>query len=309
MGFWLRLFGIEKNNENLKKEIKKEIELERKSALLKVIADSDANDEEIEQTLSSYMSSISTMAMDQVRIWDNINKIIDKVSELDSSKQDLDKALARIDIIEGIANRCDKVISEHFFGEIETLKNTVNKHWDKIKSNHDTLEHARLSIADALSATNTLGLTLRNEIKDIDNTEKLDNLEKREQQTTDALKNEIAKNEKLCADIAIELNNVKVSLAELMTQDSHEDEETIVPPADDVSYTVRLHGYDLNEKVEMIKLVRDITGLSPKESKDLLDSLPVTLKEDVTEEERTSIEGLIEGAYDISDLLIEFIEN
>ena len=88
MGFWLRLFGIEKNNENLKKEIKKEIELERKSALLKVIADSDANDEEIEQTLSSYMSSISTMAMDQVRIWDNINKIIDKVSELDSSKQD-----------------------------------------------------------------------------------------------------------------------------------------------------------------------------------------------------------------------------
>ena len=223
MGFWLRLFGIEKNNENLKKEIKKEIELERKSALLKVIADSDANDEEIEQTLSSYMSSISTMAMDQVRIWDNINKIIDKVSELDSSKQDLDKALARIDIIEGIANRCDKVISEHFFGEIETLKNTVNKHWDKIKSNHDTLEHARLSIADALSATNTLGLTLRNEIKDIDNTEKLDNLEKREQQTTDALKNEIAKNEKLCADIAIELNNVKVSLAELMTQDSHED--------------------------------------------------------------------------------------
>ena len=59
----------------------------------------------------------------------------------------------------------------------------------------------------------------------------------------------------------------------------------------------------------MIKLVRDITGLSPKESKDLLDSLPVTLKEDVTEEERTSIEGLIEGAYDISDLLIEFIEN
>ncbi|MBK26088.1 MAG: hypothetical protein CME70_18975 [Halobacteriovorax sp.] len=102
---------------------------------------------------------------------------------------------------------------------------------------------------------------------------------------------------------------MKVSLAELMTQDSHEDEETITPPADDVSYTVRLHGYDLNEKVDMIKLVRDITGLSPKEAKDLLDSLPVTLKEDVTEEERTSIEVLIETAYDISDLLIEFIEN
>tara|TARA_Y100000590_G_C15696169_1_gene1005178 strand:- start:1286 stop:2110 length:825 start_codon:yes stop_codon:yes gene_type:complete len=274
MSWILRLFGIEKNNEDLKKEIKKEIELERKSALLKVIASSDASDEEIEQTLSSYMSSISTMAMDQVRIWDNIHRVIDEMSKLDS-KLDLDKISKRIDVIEEIANRCDKAISEHFVGEIEALSTAIDKHWGKTKSNSDALN----------------------------------NLEKREQQTTDALKNEIAKNEKLCADIAVELNNMKVSLAELMTQDSHEDEETITPPADDVSYTVRLHGYDLNEKVDMIKLVRDITGLSPKEAKDLLDSLPVTLKEDVTEEERTSIEVLIETAYDISDLLIEFIEN
>lgn len=46
-----------------------------------------------------------------------------------------------------------------------------------------------------------------------------------------------------------------------------------------------------SEKIKVIKVVREITGLGLKEAKDLVDNAPKMLKEQVTKEEGESIKG------------------
>lgn len=45
------------------------------------------------------------------------------------------------------------------------------------------------------------------------------------------------------------------------------------------------------DKIKVIKVVRDLTGLGLKEAKDLVDGAPNTLKENVSKEEAASIEA------------------
>lgn len=45
------------------------------------------------------------------------------------------------------------------------------------------------------------------------------------------------------------------------------------------------------EKIKVIKVVREVTGLGLKEAKDLVDGAPNTIKENVSKEEATSIEA------------------
>lgn len=45
------------------------------------------------------------------------------------------------------------------------------------------------------------------------------------------------------------------------------------------------------EKIKVIKVVRELTGLGLKEAKDLVDGAPKTVKENVTKEEAASIEA------------------
>ncbi len=45
------------------------------------------------------------------------------------------------------------------------------------------------------------------------------------------------------------------------------------------------------EKIKVIKVVREVTGLGLKEAKDLVDGAPKPLKENVSKEEATSIEA------------------
>jgi large subunit ribosomal protein L7/L12 len=49
-------------------------------------------------------------------------------------------------------------------------------------------------------------------------------------------------------------------------------------------------------KIQVIKVVRPITGLGLKEAKDLVDSAPATVKEGVNKEEADSIKAQIEEA-------------
>ena len=49
-------------------------------------------------------------------------------------------------------------------------------------------------------------------------------------------------------------------------------------------------------KIQVIKVVRPITGLGLKEAKDLVDSAPATLKEGVNKEEAESIKAQVEEA-------------
>ena len=50
------------------------------------------------------------------------------------------------------------------------------------------------------------------------------------------------------------------------------------------------------QKIQVIKVVRAITGLGLKEAKDLVDSAPKAVKEGVTQEEADSIKSQLEDA-------------
>jgi large subunit ribosomal protein L7/L12 len=50
------------------------------------------------------------------------------------------------------------------------------------------------------------------------------------------------------------------------------------------------------QKIQVIKVVRALTGLGLKEAKDLVDSAPKPVKEGVTQEEADSIKGQLEEA-------------
>ena len=49
-------------------------------------------------------------------------------------------------------------------------------------------------------------------------------------------------------------------------------------------------------KVKAIKAVKDVTGLGLKDSKDLVDNAPSTIKEDVKEDEANKIKDTLEAA-------------
>lgn len=49
-------------------------------------------------------------------------------------------------------------------------------------------------------------------------------------------------------------------------------------------------------KIQVIKVVRDVTGLGLKEAKDLVDGAPKTVKEDVSKEEAESMKAKLEEA-------------
>jgi large subunit ribosomal protein L7/L12 len=50
------------------------------------------------------------------------------------------------------------------------------------------------------------------------------------------------------------------------------------------------------QKIQVIKVVRAVTGLGLKEAKDLVDSAPKSVKEGVNQEEADSIKGQLEEA-------------
>jgi len=62
-----------------------------------------------------------------------------------------------------------------------------------------------------------------------------------------------------------------------------------------VSFDVILAGFG-DKKIQVIKVVRSLTGLGLKEAKDLVESCPKPIKEGVTKEEAEKIKGEIEEA-------------
>jgi large subunit ribosomal protein L7/L12 len=60
-------------------------------------------------------------------------------------------------------------------------------------------------------------------------------------------------------------------------------------------FTVTLKNFGAN-KIQVIKTVREVTGLGLKESKDLVESAPKTLKEGVTKEELATIKEKMAAA-------------
>jgi len=67
------------------------------------------------------------------------------------------------------------------------------------------------------------------------------------------------------------------------------------------SYNVILKASGAN-KIQVIKAVKDLTGKGLKEAKDLVDSVPQTIKEDVKKEEAEEIKKKLEDAGAIMEL-------
>jgi large subunit ribosomal protein L7/L12 len=65
-------------------------------------------------------------------------------------------------------------------------------------------------------------------------------------------------------------------------------------PAEKTEFTVNLDGFDAAKKINVIKVVREITGLGLKEAKDLVEGAPKPVKEDVSKEEAEKFKKQLE---------------
>jgi large subunit ribosomal protein L7/L12 len=65
-------------------------------------------------------------------------------------------------------------------------------------------------------------------------------------------------------------------------------------PAEKTEFTVVLAGYDAAKKINVIKVVREITGLGLKEAKDLVEGAPKPVKENVTKDEAEGFKKKLE---------------
>ena len=65
-------------------------------------------------------------------------------------------------------------------------------------------------------------------------------------------------------------------------------------PAEKTEFTVVLAGFDAAKKINVIKVVREITGLGLKEAKDLVEGAPKAVKENIAKEEAEAIKKKLE---------------
>jgi large subunit ribosomal protein L7/L12 len=65
-------------------------------------------------------------------------------------------------------------------------------------------------------------------------------------------------------------------------------------PAEKTEFTVVLGSYDAAKKINVIKVVREITGLGLKEAKDLVEGAPKPVKENVSKDEAEKFKKQLE---------------
>ena len=65
-------------------------------------------------------------------------------------------------------------------------------------------------------------------------------------------------------------------------------------PAEKTEFTVQLDGFDAAKKINVIKVVREITGLGLKEAKDLVEGAPKPVKENLPKAEAEALKKKLE---------------
>jgi large subunit ribosomal protein L7/L12 len=65
-------------------------------------------------------------------------------------------------------------------------------------------------------------------------------------------------------------------------------------PAEKTEFTVQLDGFDAAKKINVIKVVREITGLGLKEAKDLVEGSPKPVKENISKDEAEKFKKQLE---------------
>jgi large subunit ribosomal protein L7/L12 len=67
-------------------------------------------------------------------------------------------------------------------------------------------------------------------------------------------------------------------------------------PAEKTEFTVSLDGFDAAKKIQVIKVVREITQLGLKEAKDLVEGAPKPVKENIAKDEAETLKKKLEDA-------------
>jgi large subunit ribosomal protein L7/L12 len=70
--------------------------------------------------------------------------------------------------------------------------------------------------------------------------------------------------------------------------------EAAAKPAEQTEFTVILAGYDAAKKINVIKVVRELTGLGLKEAKDLVEGSPKPVKENVSKDDAAKYKKQLE---------------
>jgi large subunit ribosomal protein L7/L12 len=65
-------------------------------------------------------------------------------------------------------------------------------------------------------------------------------------------------------------------------------------PPEKTEFTVQLDGFDAAKKINVIKIVREITGLGLKEAKDLVEGSPKPVKENISKDEAEALKKKLE---------------
>jgi large subunit ribosomal protein L7/L12 len=65
-------------------------------------------------------------------------------------------------------------------------------------------------------------------------------------------------------------------------------------PAEKTEFTVMLDGFDAAKKINVIKVVREITGLGLKEAKDVVEGAPKPIKENISKDEAEALKKKLE---------------
>ncbi|AGS06719.1 50S ribosomal protein L7/L12 [Candidatus Profftella armatura] len=85
----------------------------------------------------------------------------------------------------------------------------------------------------------------------------------------------------------------EVSAATIVSNNSNSESSSDAPIKEQTEFMVTLNNFGTN-KVSVIKIVREITGLGLKEAKNLVDSAPKVIKEGITKEAAEAIKKKLE---------------
>ena len=67
-------------------------------------------------------------------------------------------------------------------------------------------------------------------------------------------------------------------------------------------FDVVLTGFDAAQKIKVIKVVREITGLGLKEAKEIVDNVPKALKEGISKEDAEKLAEELKGAGAVAEV-------
>lgn len=117
------------------------------------------------------------------------------------------------------------------------------------------------------------------------------------ERTPSVIKSAIALEEAEKIQQLLEAAGGKVSiLSKLKIQDARKDLITVLDRSRKMQFNLVLEYYPQDRKIAVLKVVRQVRGLGLRETKDLIESAPITIKSAIALQEAEKIKQLLEAA-------------